>query len=144
MSEAARLLERAVIERGYEAGGIPILRVRPEYYHDIISLFAGMDYMFVSLSVIHWRGLFEVMVLLYSLEHGPVIISTFIREDEEIDSIVDVFPGAYLYEAEAYEMFGIVFRGNPGLRKHFTPPEVETPLRKEYELQETPIGGWRH
>ncbi|BEP18382.1 hypothetical protein PYJP_17340 [Pyrofollis japonicus] len=142
MSETPRILEQAIVERGYDASGIPMLRVHPDYYHKVIEILSENGYMFVSLSAIHWRGLFEVIVLLYSLEQGALMISVIFPEDEELDSIVDLYPGAYLYEAEAYEMFGIVFRGNPRLRRHFTPEELGHPLRKEYELQETPIGGW--
>jgi len=135
--------EEPVYERGYEASGIPMLRVYPDAYHEFIAELKKRGFFFVSLSAIHWRRLFEIVVLLYSVEEGPVLVSTIIPENEEIDSIVDIFPGAYMYEAEAYELLGVRFRGNPRLRRHFTPEELGHPLRKEYELQETPIGGWR-
>ncbi|RLF04108.1 MAG: hypothetical protein DRK00_07440 [Thermoprotei archaeon] len=58
------------------------------------------------------------------------------KDDPRVDSVVDIFRGAELYEREAWEMLGIVFEGNPRLRRAFLPedwPEGVYPLRKEYK-----------
>jgi len=55
----------------------------------------------------------------------------------EIDSCVDLFPTAEFQEREAYEMFGIVFRGHPDLRKILLPEDYEGwPQRRDF-----PVGG---
>jgi NADH-quinone oxidoreductase subunit C len=55
----------------------------------------------------------------------------------EIDSCVELFPGAEFPEREAYDMFGIVFRGHPDLRRILMPEDyVGWPQRRDF-----PIGG---
>jgi NADH-quinone oxidoreductase subunit C len=55
----------------------------------------------------------------------------------EINSCVELFPGAEFHEREAYDFFGIVFRGHPDLRRILLPEDyVGWPLRRDY-----PVGG---
>ena len=55
----------------------------------------------------------------------------------EIDSCVDLFPTAEFQEREAYDMFGIRFRGHPDLRRILMPDDYEGyPQRRDF-----PIGG---
>jgi NADH-quinone oxidoreductase subunit C len=55
----------------------------------------------------------------------------------EIDSCVELFPGAEFQEREAYDFFGIVFRGHPDLRRILLPDDyVGWPQRRDF-----PIGG---
>ena len=55
----------------------------------------------------------------------------------EIDSCVHMFPTADLQERETYDMFGIVFRGHPDLRRLLMPEVYEGwPQRRDF-----PIGG---
>jgi NADH-quinone oxidoreductase subunit C len=55
----------------------------------------------------------------------------------EISSCVELFPTAEFHEREAYDFFGIVFRGHPDLRRILLPEDyVGWPLRRDY-----PIGG---
>jgi NADH-quinone oxidoreductase subunit C len=55
----------------------------------------------------------------------------------EIDSCVGLFPTADFQEREAYDFFGIVFRGHPDLRRILMPEDyVGWPLRRDF-----PVGG---
>ena len=55
----------------------------------------------------------------------------------QIDSCVELFPTAEFQEREAYDFFGIVFRGHPDLRRILLPEDyVGCPLRSDY-----PVGG---
>jgi NADH-quinone oxidoreductase subunit C len=55
----------------------------------------------------------------------------------EIDSCVELFPTAEFQEREAYDFFGIVFRGHPDLRRILMPEDyVGWPQRRDF-----PIGG---
>jgi NADH-quinone oxidoreductase subunit C len=55
----------------------------------------------------------------------------------ELESCVELFPGAEFHEREVYDFFGIVFRGHPDLRRILMPEEyVGWPLRRDF-----PIGG---
>lgn len=54
-----------------------------------------------------------------------------------IDSCVELFPTAEFQEREAYDFFGIVFRGHPDLTRILLPEDyVGWPLRRDF-----PIGG---
>ena len=54
----------------------------------------------------------------------------------EVDSVMDVFPTANFKEREVYDMFGVVFRGHPDLRRILMPEEFTAyPLRKDYPLR---------
>ncbi|MGO9754889.1 MAG: NADH-quinone oxidoreductase subunit C [Solirubrobacteraceae bacterium] len=55
----------------------------------------------------------------------------------QIDSVVDIFPGADFPEREVYDMFGVVFEGHPDLRRILMPEDYEGfPQRRDF-----PIGG---
>lgn len=83
---------------------------------------------------------FEVVCHLRSLQHAHRIrIKAAIGElDEEaknpeIDSLVPVWRGADWFERETFDMFGVVFRGHPDMRRILMYEEfVGHPLRKDY------------
>jgi NADH-quinone oxidoreductase subunit C len=55
----------------------------------------------------------------------------------ELDSCVALYPTAEFHEREAYDFFGIVFRGHPDLRRILMPEEyVGWPQRRDF-----PVGG---
>jgi len=55
----------------------------------------------------------------------------------EIDSCVSLFPTAEFQEREAFDFFGIVFRGHPDLRRILLPDDyVGWPQRRDF-----PVGG---
>lgn len=81
---------------------------------------------------------FEVVCHLRSLKHAHRIrIKARVGAEDgsgaEIDSLVPVWRGADWFERETFDMFGIVFRGHPDLRRILMYPEfVGHPLRKDY------------
>jgi NADH-quinone oxidoreductase subunit C len=55
----------------------------------------------------------------------------------EIDSCVDLFPTAEFQEREAFDFFGIVFKGHPNLTRILLPEDyVGWPQRRDF-----PVGG---
>ncbi len=55
----------------------------------------------------------------------------------EIDSVVELFPGAEFPEREVYDMFGVRFNGHPDLRRILMPEDYEGfPQRRDF-----PVGG---
>jgi NADH-quinone oxidoreductase subunit C len=58
-------------------------------------------------------------------------------ERPNVDSVVDLWPGADHQEREVYDMFGVVFDGHPDLRRILMPEDYEGhPQRRDF-----PIGG---
>ena len=67
-----------------------------------------------------------------------------VEEDEpEVDSLTSLWPGADWLEREAWDMFGVRFRGHPDLKRILMYPEFEGhPLRKDYPVnQRQPLIG---
>jgi NADH-quinone oxidoreductase subunit C len=58
----------------------------------------------------------------------------------EIDSCVELFPTANFHEREAYDMFGIVFRGHPDLHRILMPEDYEGwPQRRDFPMGGEPV-----
>jgi NADH-quinone oxidoreductase subunit C len=58
-------------------------------------------------------------------------------EGPEIDSVTDLFPTANFQEREAFDFFGVAFRGHPELTRILLPEDyVGWPQRRDF-----PIGG---
>ena len=78
---------------------------------------------------------FDVVLHLYSLEkkHRVRLYGGVPEEDPLIDTVVPLWPGANWFEREAYDLYGVRFRGHPDLRRILMYPEfVGHPLRKDY------------
>lgn len=55
------------------------------------------------------------------------------RENPLIDSVTGIWQGANFLEREAYDMFGIKFKGHPNLKRIYMWDDFEGyPLRKDY------------
>jgi NADH-quinone oxidoreductase subunit C len=82
---------------------------------------------------------FDVVVRARSMKTGfRFTLKTRVRDGEELDSLLPVWRGANWTERECFDMFGIVFRGHPDLRRILLYPEFEGhPLRKDYAIERT-------
>jgi len=71
--------------------------------------------------------------------HMVTVQTSCPRDDPTIDSIVDVFPGAILYEREIHDLLGIIPKKHPDLRRLVLPENWTQghPLRKDWK----PLGG---
>lgn len=103
----------------------------PDIQMNYLSDLCGVDY--------NGRRLrFEVVYNLYSLKYRHMIrLKALIPEDDpSIDSVVSIWSGANWHERETYDMFGIVFKGHPDMRRILMPADWEGhPLRKDYPLK---------
>jgi NADH-quinone oxidoreductase subunit C len=89
---------------------------------------------------------FQVMCRLYDVEgHVGVTLKVDVGDNDplRLESITSVFRGADWHEREAWEMYGIVFDGHPGLRHLYLPGEFEGhPLRKDFPLLAREVKPW--
>lgn len=79
---------------------------------------------------------FDVVYNLLSLRlNQRVRVKTAVAEGENVASVVDLYPAAGWFEREAWDLYGIVFEGNPDLRRILTDYGFEGhPLRKDFPL----------
>ncbi len=58
------------------------------------------------------------------------------QDSAVIDSVTTIWSGANWLEREAYDMFGITFRGHPDPRRILMPEDYdEFPLRKDFDVR---------
>jgi len=85
---------------------------------------------------------FEVVVNLLSHQHrrrNRVRVQVP-QDDPVVDSLFELFPGTEAMEREAYDLFGILFRGHPDLTRILMPDDWEGhPLRKDYGIGRIPV-----
>jgi NADH-quinone oxidoreductase subunit C len=120
-------------------GNIVLAWVRPE---DVPAVLATaretLGVLHLSfITVVDRQGSFELTYELLDLRGGPVRVKTVVEGEEPvIQTVTDIYPTANWHEREAYDMFGIAFRGHPDLRRlymwqdHFD----HHPLLKSFEI----------
>src|ERR687885_63813 len=89
------------------------------------------------ITVVDREGSFELTYELLDLRGGRVRVKTVIQGEEPVvPTVTNVYPTANWHEREAYDMFGIAFKGHPDLRRlymwqdHFD----HHPLLKSFEI----------
>ncbi|MBS0364238.1 MAG: NADH-quinone oxidoreductase subunit C [Proteobacteria bacterium] len=83
-------------------------------------------------------GRFAVVYQLLSVSHNRRLrLRAVIQDSDEpmIDSVVDVWASANWFEREAFDLFGVLFRGHPDLRRILTDYGfIGHPFRKDFPL----------
>ncbi len=109
------------------------LRHDPEDAMDFMRDIVGMD----------WG---ETLGALYYLESTTsnrritLRTETDNRENPVIPSVCDLWTTAQIKEREAHDFFGIIFTGNPDLRRLFLREDwVGYPFRKDYDMKSNPL-----
>jgi NADH-quinone oxidoreductase subunit C len=89
------------------------------------------------ITVVDREGSFELTYELLDLRGVSVRVkTTIVSEEPVIDSVTGIYPTANWHEREAYDMFGVAFKGHPDLRRvymwqdHFD----HHPLLKSFEI----------
>ena len=72
------------------------------------------------ITVVDRRGSFELTYELIDFRGATVRVRTTIEGEEPvIGTVTGVYPTANWHEREAYDMFGVAFRGHPDLRRTY-------------------------
>jgi len=79
---------------------------------------------------------FDLVAILYSFPNNTRLrLKIPLAVDQEAASLTDIWPAANWLEREMFDLFGIVFRGHPGLKRILLPDEWQGhPLRKDYDI----------
>jgi len=110
------------------------LRDNPQCSMDMLSDLTVVDYP-------EREPRFEIVAHFYSLSKGHrVRLKTRTGDEEgdaaEVDTLTDLWAAANWLEREAFDMFGVLFKGHPDLRRILLYPEFEGhPLRKDYPAE---------
>lgn len=79
---------------------------------------------------------FDLVAQLYSFTHNTRLrLKIPLGDGEQADSLVPIWAVANWLEREIFDLFGIVFKGHPGLKRILLPDEWQGhPLRKDYDI----------
>ncbi|MDQ3792922.1 MAG: NADH-quinone oxidoreductase subunit C, partial [Actinomycetota bacterium] len=70
------------------------------------------------ITVVDRQGSFELTYELLDLRGARVRVKTVVEGEEPVvPTVTNVYPTANWHEREAYDMFGVAFRGHPDLRR---------------------------
>ena len=144
----ARLLEGfeedSVLE---DSHGQEVVRLVPARWLELArrAREAGFE-VCVDITAVDWfrhrRARFDVVANLLSHQHRRRlrVILPVDGDNPTVPSVVEVWPGAAFAERETYDMFGIVFEGNPDLTRILMPDDWEGhPLRKDFAVGAVPV-----
>jgi NADH-quinone oxidoreductase subunit C len=142
--DLAKLTLKDAVQDVIEFRGELTLVIDPEHIVDACLFFRdteGLEYIFLSditgVDYYPQEPRFAVCYHLYSMLYNRRLrLKVYLSGDTpEVPSIISVWPSADWEEREAYDMFGIVFTGNPTLRRILMPDDWEGyPQRKDYPL----------
>lgn len=81
---------------------------------------------------------FAVVYQLHNwVENTRIRVRAYLNENPVIDTITDLFLSANWMEREAFDFYGIDFKGHPQLKRILNMDEMESfPLRKEFPMED--------
>ena len=116
------------------------IRISREKLRESVKRLAELEG-FSHLSTITGVDTGSEIELIYHLSHRDALVSLRVLVSKEavaVPTIVDLIPGASLYEREVHDLFGVRFDGNTDLSPLLLPddwPEDIHPLRQEWSLE---------
>lgn len=140
----ARVGELAAKVKGEVEESLGVLELTINYSEAIEALIGAKNFADVPCDFLHdLAGMdledhLEVVYQLSSLR-GPQrlrIIARVERDNPVIESATRIWKGADFLEREAFDMFGIQFRGHPNLKRIYLWDDFEGyPMRKDYVIE---------
>lgn len=130
----------AVVKAGELLAACATLRGAPGLKFEQLTDVCGIDYRDYGAGA--WTGpRFAVVYHLLSITHNWRLRMRVFAPDDAlpvVDSVVGLWPSASWYEREAFDLFGIVFRGHPDLRRILTDYGfIGHPFRKDFPVAGT-------
>ena len=141
MAEIQETIARLFPEATFEEGDILTVGIDDVKWHALARTLRddealGFDYL-ITIVGMDWV---EKMGCVYYLQNTrtqariAVKVATADRENPMLHSVFDLWAIAGIYEREVYDFFGIIFIGNPDMRRLFLSIDWKGyPLRKDYD-----------
>ena len=140
MAELQDKISRLFPDATFEEGEILMIHTDDSNLHQLIATLRdqlGFDYL-VTIVGNDWRTSLGCVYYLTSTatkELVSVRVETTDRDNPMLHSIADLYRIACMLEREVYDFYGIVFIGNPDMRRLFLSIDWEGyPLRKDYDM----------
>lgn len=125
-----------------EVDGAPMISVDDAHWHELAKALRdnadlAMDYL-VTIAGFDHTDVMGCVYYLMSTSHNTnvavTVNATGDRTRPMLHSVSDLWANAGLYEREVYDFFGIIFIGNPDMRRLFLSIDWDGyPLRKDYD-----------
>ncbi|MDE3245104.1 MAG: NADH-quinone oxidoreductase subunit C [Acidobacteriota bacterium] len=135
------------VSQAFEQSGELTLQVHPDGLIETLMFCKGdsaLRYeMLADQTATHYPAAegfaFSVVYQLTSISRRKRLrVRVLVKEGQDLESAVQIYPSANWMEREIYDMFGIRFTGHPDMTRILCPEDWEGyPLRKEY-----PVLGW--
>lgn len=120
----------------------------PDTIHEVIRLLKEQEdlnfHFLTDLTGIHFPDnddshQFAVVYQLHNwIENVRIRVKTYLPENPELDTITDLFLCSNWMEREAWDFFGINFKGHPQLKRILNMDEmVSHPMRKEFPMEDS-------
>lgn len=140
MAELQDKISRLFPDATFEEGEILMIHTDDSNLHQLIATLRdqlGFDYL-VTIVGNDWKTSLGCVYYLTSTatkELVSVRVETTDRDNPMLHSIADLYRIACMLEREVYDSYGIVFIGNPDMRRLFLSIDWEGyPLRKDYDM----------
>ena len=140
MAELQDKISRLFPDATFEEGEILMIYTDDSNLHQLIATLRdqlGFDYL-VTIVGNDWKTSLGCVYYLTSTatkELVSVRVETTDRDNPMLHSIADLYRIACMLEREVYDFYGIVFIGNPDMRRLFLSIDWEGyPLRKDYDM----------
>lgn len=124
------------VQRAHLMALLQVLRDDEGLRFEMLSSLSGVDYGPEVARRLH--VVYEMLSMTYR-RRVRLEVSVDV-DDATVPSAVSIFPTADAQEREAYDMFGVVFAGHPGLTRILMPDDwIGHPQRKDYPLGGIPV-----
>ncbi len=142
MAKIQEKISRLFPSATFEEGEMLQINIPEEQFHSLAKTLhddpeLGFDFL-VTIVGMDWKEKMGCIYYLTSTEHKQHIcvkVATDNVEKPMLHSISDIWSIAGIFEREVYDFFGIIFIGNPDMRRLFLNIDwVGYPLRKNYDM----------